>query len=126
MNIVTILVTGLIGFLLVAFMLSLFAAMIFNMKVSQKYRAGIAQSMDKLRLNAMLGAVGINTRDYLHNERILEIRNQIKRCKACARTDECDHHLKNGAVQAEALHFCNNGDTLRQMVAQQAAPQQSD
>jgi hypothetical protein len=116
MNLFSLIVTGLLVLLTVAFAGLLFAAIVFNLRVGKKYRQSLARDIDKLRLSKMLAALGIDVTSYLHSERILDIQQQMNRCSDCARTAECDDRLAAGKVGAAEIGFCNNEQSLHQIL----------
>lgn len=126
MNLFSVIIIGLFGLLMAAFAGLLFAAIIFNLNAGRKYRQTLARDIDRLRLGKMLGALGIDVSAYLHSERILDIQQQMSRCSDCARTAECDDRLAGGKVDAAEIGFCNNEQSLQQILEREksAAPTQ--
>ena len=122
MNLVSLIATGLFGLLMAAFAGLLFAAIVFNLRVGRKYRQRLAHDIDKLRLSRMLAALGIDVTGYLHNERILDIQQQMGRCSDCGRTAECDDRLAQGEVDAADIGFCNNEQSLQKILERDKAP----
>lgn len=121
MNLISLIAGGLFVLLMAAFAGLLFAAIVFNLRVGRRYRESLARDIDRLRLSRMLGALGIDVTGYLHNERILDIRQQMGRCSDCARTTECDERLAGGSVDAQDIGFCNNEQALQQIVERDKA-----
>ncbi len=64
----------------------------------------------------MLSALGVDVDAYLHSERIVDIHEQMKRCSDCAQTAECDEKLSSGAVDPDGIAFCDNEESLREML----------
>jgi hypothetical protein len=122
MNLFSLIVTGLFGLLMAAFAGLLFAAIVFNLNVGKKYRQALARDIDKLRLSRMLGALGIDVTSYLHSERIVDIQQQMSRCSDCGRTAECDDRLAAGKVDAAEIGFCNNEQSLQQILEREKSP----
>jgi len=116
MNLFSIIVTGLFALLMAAFAGLLFAAIVFNLRIGRKYRESLAHDIDRLRLSRMLAALGIDVTSYLHNERIVDIQQQMSRCSDCGRTAECDERLTSGSVDAREIGFCNNEQSLQQIL----------
>jgi hypothetical protein len=116
MNLVSLIATGLFGLLMAAFAGLLFTAIVFNLNVGKKYRQTLARDIDKLRLSRMLAALGIDVDSYLHSERIVDIQRQMGRCSDCGRTAECDDRLARGDVDAADIGFCNNEQSLQQIL----------
>lgn len=121
MNLFSIIVSGLLALLMVAFAGLLFAAIVFNLRIGRKYRESLARDIDRLRLSRMLAGLGIDVTRYLHNERILDIQQQMSRCSDCARTAECDERLAGGSVDAHEIGFCNNEQSLQQILEREKA-----
>ena len=110
------LVAGLLGILITVFVVFLFTAIIFNMKTGERYRSMLANKLVNLRLNKMLGALGVDVNTYLHNESIVDIQNQMARCTECENTDQCDDRLSNNEIAAADIDFCNNEKELQEIV----------
>lgn len=122
MNLFSLIATGLLGLLMAAFAGLLFTAIVFNLNAGRKYRQALARDIDKLRLSRMLAALGIDVSSYLHRERIVDIQQQMGRCSDCARTAECDERLADGKVDAAEIGFCDNEQSLQQIVGREKAP----
>jgi hypothetical protein len=120
MNTLSLIATALLGLLMAAFAGLLFAAIVFNLNAGKKYRQTLARDIDKLRLSRMLAALGIDVSSYLHSERIVDIEQQMGRCSACTRTADCDEQLAGGAIEADAIGFCNNEQSLQKVVERDA------
>lgn len=116
MNISSMILGGLLALLLIGFGVFLAVAIIFNLNVGRRYRQSLATEIDKLRLGKMLNALGIDVSSYLHNERIVDIEQQMKRCDDCGNTGACDDKLSAGTVDAAEISFCNNEQALRDML----------
>ena len=107
-----------LGLLLVVFIVWLMVAIIFNTRAGMKYRQGLADQLERLRLGKMLTALGIETDNYLSTERAVDIREHMERCNACANTGECDTRLAKGPVDAGSIDYCNNEASLQKIAAQ--------
>ena len=116
MNTLNLIAFGMLALLVITFMVLLPIAIIFNMKTGMKYRQGLARRIDKLRLGKMLVALGIDVNEYLASNPGLDIQNQMERCSACENTDECDDKLSSNAIDAGNIGFCNNEESLRELV----------
>ncbi len=118
-------VTVILGGALVLFMLYVIVRMAYvimrNVIVGMEFRKSLAAKVNALRLNKMLGALGIDINSYLHSERVIDIEEHIDRCAACGNTDTCDDQLAKGAVQPGSIDYCNNEATLQRIVASKAA-----
>ena len=69
----------------------------------------------------MLTALGIDINSYLHQERVIDIEEQIDRCSECQNTEICDDQLTNGNIQAGNIDYCNNEASLQQIVDTKSA-----
>ena len=94
-----------------------------NVVVSMEFRKKLAGKVHSLRLNNMLGALGIDVNRYLHSERILDIEEHIDKCASCQNTDTCDEQLAQGSITVGTIDYCNNAQALQQIVASKAAPE---
>lgn len=113
MNQFSAIISGLFAVLLAGFVLFLVVAIFRNLQSGKRYREGIAAQLSRLRLDRMLGIQGIDRNAYLHAQPILGIRDQMKRCSECAKTEQCDQLLdENVGDQAE---FCANDETLKKV-----------
>jgi len=116
MNILNLTAIGVLALMLASFMVLLPVAIVFNMKAGMKYRQNLARSIEKLRLNRMLTALGIDVNEYLTSNPAVDIRSQMERCSACSNTAECDDKLSDNAIDADQIDFCNNEKSLREIV----------
>ena len=118
-------VTVIIGGLLVLFMFYVIMRMSYvimrNVIVGMEFRKSLARKVEALRLGKMLGALGIDTRSYLHSERVIDIEEHIDRCSTCQNTETCDDQLASGTIQAANIDYCNNEASLQQIIASKAA-----
>ena len=105
-----------LGMLVSAFSVSLFLAIIFNVKAGAKYREPLAKKLRALRLNKMLSALGISAFEYLHTENLVTINEQMDRCTECTNTDECDDNLSSN-IDINNIDFCNNESSLKDMLS---------
>lgn len=121
MNLFSLGIAALFGLLVLGFAVLLFSAIVFNLKVGQRYRQRLAREIERLRLSRMLNALGIDVGAYLHHERILDIRRQMHRCEDCAQTTACDDTLSKGRVEAGEIDFCNNEQALQEIVRKESA-----
>ncbi|MCG6887332.1 MAG: DUF6455 family protein [Proteobacteria bacterium] len=107
----------------VALVVLLPLAIIFNVKAGRKYRQQLAENIHHLRLNRMLTALGIDTAEYLHRERAVDIHEQMTRCGECQNIETCDDTLAD-VVDVDNIGFCNNEASLREMVKKKHATEQ--
>jgi len=116
MNTLNLIAFSVLALLVGVFMVLLPVAIIFNMKAGMKYRQDLAHRLEKLRLGKMLVALGIDTSEYLAQSPGIEIRNHMERCSACSNTAECDDKLAHNDIDADRINFCNNEESLRNLV----------
>jgi len=117
MNAFSVIVVTLLGLSLAVFAVSLFLAIVFNVRIGIKYREPLARKLHALRLSKMLSALGISTTEYLHTENIVTINEQMERCSECVNTEECDDNLSNDNIDVDGIDFCNNESSLKDMVS---------
>lgn len=115
MNTLTIIALVLLTTMLVTFSVLLPVAIVFNVRAGEKYRQGLAEKVNRLRLGKMLAALGVDIDIYLNSERSLEIQQHIDRCAACSNTAECDDKLAGEAIDPDRIDFCNNEASLREI-----------
>jgi len=115
MNTLTIIAMALLALVLLFFSVLLPLAIVFNLRAGERYRQGLAERIDRLRLGRMLAALGIDVNVYLSSERGLDIRDHIERCSACENTAECDDRLARNDVAPDSIGFCNNEASLRKI-----------
>ena len=115
MNTITIIALVLLALMLVTFTVLLPVAIVFNVRAGEKYRQGLAEKVNRLRLGKMLAALGVDIDVYLSSERSLEIQQHIDRCAACDNTTECDDKLAGQSIDPDNIGFCNNEASLREI-----------
>ena len=115
MNTITLIALAVLGLVVVSFSVLLPVAIIFNVRAGEKYRKGLAEKVNRLRLGKMLTALGVDIDVYLNSERSLEIQQHIDRCAACGNTAECDDKLAKQDIDPDHIGFCNNEASLREI-----------
>ena len=115
MNTITLVALAVLTLVLVTFSVLLPVAIVFNVRAGEKYRKGLAEKVNKLRLGKMLAALGVDIDVYLNSERSLEIQQHIDRCAACDNTAECDDKLSAEAIDPDSIDFCNNEASLQKI-----------
>ena len=121
MDIISLIISVLLGISITALIALLFIAIIFNMKRGRRYRQALAKQVAQLRLNKMLIALGIDTNAYLHHENIADIHKHMERCEACENIEECDEALANDDINPDEIGFCNNEQSLQKIATSQSA-----
>ena len=87
-----------------------------NLRAGFRFRQGLAQTLDQLRLSRMLGHLGIDRTQYLHEQSSLSVRKHMTRCDGCTDKQQCDEVLASDApADAASLGFCANIDDLTQI-----------
>ena len=113
MDSISLIITGLLVISMVYLVLRLPLAIFGNLRRGYGFRNGLARNLETLRLSRMLGFLGIEQADYLHQQKGLEIKQQMQRCAHCGDKDRCDELLDHGNTQASVdLGFCANIDEL--------------
>jgi Family of unknown function (DUF6455) len=105
---------------LVAFIVLLASAIVFNFHAGMKYRTALADRLHSLRLGRMLAALGIDIETYLSSERVVDIHQHMQRCSECTNIGPCDEGLADGTISPENIDFCNNEQSLQKIVQRKA------
>ena len=121
MDILTVIIGGILALFMLYVLLRMSYVIMRNVIVGMEFRKNLARQVNALRLNKMLTALGIDINRYLHNERIIDIEQQIDKCAACENTETCDDQLEKGSIQASNIGYCNNEKSLLQIVAAKSA-----
>ena len=120
MNMITIIVGGTLTIFLAIFIMRLFYTIYINMVNGQTFNHALEQELNRLRLSNMLTALGINKTDYLYQNSIKDIHQQMKNCSVCTNTDECDEKLTTPDVEVTEIDFCNNEADLKEIKQRQS------
>ncbi len=121
MDIFTVIIGGLLALFMLYVIVRMCYVMMHNVITGMEFRKNLARKVNTLRLNGMLGALGIDINSYLHSERVIDIEEQIDKCSACQNTETCDDQLASGSIQPGNIDYCNNEQALQQIVAAKAA-----
>lgn len=113
-------VGGALALLLTAFVLRLFYTILINLINGKKFHHSLEQEFNKLRLNTMLSALGINKSDYIYNTKVKDIRQHMSNCSDCKNIDECDEKLSTADIDASDIEFCNNETELKELTQKQS------
>jgi len=115
-DIASLIITLLLAALMLYLVVRLPLAILGNLRAGHRFREGLAQALDELRLARMLKHLGIDSAAYLHKEQGLEIRKHMERCDNCDAKAQCDQTLdESPAPDVESLGFCANIDDLKEM-----------
>jgi hypothetical protein len=123
MDIFTIIAGGILGLFMLYVVMRMSYVIMRNVIVGMEFRKNLARQINALRLNKMLAALGIDVNSYLHQERVIDIEEQIGKCSACQNTAICDDQLAKGTIQPGNIDYCNNEEALQHIVAGKAAPE---
>ncbi|MCG6938835.1 MAG: DUF6455 family protein [Gammaproteobacteria bacterium] len=118
MNIITNIVAGILLLFITVFLLRLAYTIFMNLKNGRKFYDSLDQEFKKLRLNSMLGALGIDKTAYLYQTRVKDIQRHMNNCSACENTDECDEKLSSADLDVTRIEFCNNESELKEIKQQ--------
>lgn len=112
----SLIITLLLAVLMLVLLIRLPWAILANLKAGHRFRQGLAQGLEKLRLSRMLKHLGIDRGAYLHSQSALEVKQHMQRCDDCDAKDRCDEVLeRDGPAQTESLGFCANIDDLKKI-----------
>ena len=120
MNTMTMIVGGVLAFLLVSLIFRLIYIITVNMINGRKFHQSLEQEFNRLRLNNMLSALGIDKNAYLYKTKVKDIHRQMKSCSDCENTGECDEKLSTPNVDISNIEFCNNEVELKEIKQSQS------
>lgn len=116
MDIVSLIITLLLAALMLYLLVRLPLAILGNLRAGHRFREGLAQALEELRLARMLRHLGIDSSSYLHEQQGLEIKKHIERCDNCDAKEQCDDVLdKAPTANVDSLGFCANIEDLKEM-----------
>jgi len=121
MDIFTVIIGGILALFVLYVILRMTYVIMRNVIVGIEFRKSLARKVDALRLNKMLAALGIDINSYLHSERVIDIEEHIDKCSSCENTDICDDQLDKGTILASNIDYCNNEESLQQIIASKPA-----
>lgn len=121
MDIVSLVITLLLGALMLWLAIWLPLAIRGNLRRGHGFREALAQGLGELRLSRMLGHLGIDRAAYLHQAPAVEIKRHMARCEACDSKDACDEALVQPSTPSDSLGFCANIGDLERMRPQPSA-----
>ena len=116
-------VGGLLVILIEVFILRLSYTIMINLINGRKFHHKLEQEFSRLRLSNMLSALGISKTDYIYQNSVKDINQQMQNCTDCSNTDECDEKLEKLAdpkIDITEIDFCNNEADLKALKLQQA------
>ena len=113
-------VGGALVLLVTGFTLRLSYTILTNLINGRKFHHKLEQEFNRLRLSNMLTALGISKKDYIYQNSVKDINQQMQSCSDCSNTVECDEKLADSKVDIKEIEFCNNEADLKQLKRQQA------
>jgi hypothetical protein len=120
MDTMTMIVGGALVLLVTGFTLRLSYTILTNLINGRKFHHKLEQEFNRLRLSNMLTALGISKKDYIYQNSVKDINQQMQSCSDCSNTVECDEKLADSNVDITEIEFCNNEADLKQLKRQQA------
>jgi len=112
MTILSLLGVTVLSILLLLLVVALPFAMLRNMARGEALREELASQVSRLRLSKMLAYLGIDRSRYLHRQRVVDIREHMRRCAACETTDTCDQTIEVPGRENADIGFCPNAESL--------------
>lgn len=122
MSAVTLIISSLLALSLAYFIVLMLIRIRNNVVTGLSYREALQAQIADLRLNRMLGALGINKQRYMHQQSIIDIHSHMERCRDCTNTHVCDEKLESNTIEKDKIDFCNNAETLNRIAGQQEEP----
>lgn len=116
-------VGGALLLLVTGFILRLSYAIMINLINGRKFHYELEQEFNRLRLSRMLSALGISQTDYIYQNSVKDINQQMKNCSDCTNTDACDDKLAAPELDVEEIEFCNNEADLKEIKQRQVQAQ---
>ncbi len=116
-------VGGALLLLVTGFILRLSYAIMINLINGRKFHYELEQAFNRLRLSRMLSALGISQTDYIYQNSVRDIKQQMNNCSDCSNTDECDEKLADTDIDIEGIEFCNNEADLKELKQRQTQAQ---
>ena len=113
-------VGGLLVLLVAGFIFRLSYTIMINLINGRKFHHKLEQEFDRLRLSNMLTALGICKTEYIYQNSVQDINQQMQSCSDCSNTDECDEKLADPKIDITEIEFCNNEADLKELKRRQA------
>ncbi len=113
-------VGGALVLLVAGFILRLCYTILTNVINGRKFHHNLEQEFSRLRLNNMLSALGINRTEYIYQNSVNDISQQMQNCSDCTNTVVCDEKLAAEEIDISEIEFCNNEAKLKELKRQQA------
>ncbi len=89
--------SSLTGVLMVAAVVGVIAALMIailhNIRQGERWREALLARMESLRMARALRQRGIDPRRHVHEESVLDLEAQLRRCEDCEQGRECDRAL---------------------------------
>jgi hypothetical protein len=91
-----------------------------NFRAGREFRERLMQRLQALRMHRVAKALGIDVEHCLHDEMVVRIEENMRRCEACEALEACDEKLAKGALSTDEIEFCPNRDCLAEYASMQA------
>jgi hypothetical protein len=109
----------LVVLVLAALVLALAWAIQRNMREGERFRDRLADRLVALRLERLMGLLGLDPNQYLHSERIVDVERHLRNCAGCPETERCDQALAQEKPDAIA-DTCPNYEDLQALRGRRA------
>ncbi len=79
-----------------------------NFMHGQLFRVEFLNRIEIARIGKMFRKHNVDPQELVHTQHLAGIENQLKRCRDCVKTTECDQILGKAVVSENELEFCPN------------------
>lgn len=117
MNPIAILLIAIPALTLALVTIQLIRAMFGNARNGLQVRKDLSEQIEALPYGNVLALEGIDQQALLHRLPLVELRQDLERCRSCTQTRECDQVLNvepRDALAANELEFCPNMGSILQ------------
>ena len=111
MNLIAILLIAIPALTLAVVAVQLIRAMLSNVNNGMRARQDLAEQIADLPFGNMLALEGVDQQSLLYNVPLVDLRQDLERCRACTQIQKCDQVLNKVPRDAQAaneLEFCPN------------------
>ena len=119
MNTTTLIILIALGASLAYYIVMLAVKIRANVLTGQSFHDSLLSQISNMRMGKMMDALGISKEKYIHQESVLDISHHIDNCNACDKTDQCDEKLASEDVVVENINFCENEESMVELVFKQ-------
>lgn len=74
----------------------------------QSFRIEFLDRIEATRFGKMLRKHNVDPQEFVHTQSISEVVNQIRNCRDCVKTTECNRIMEKSVVSVNELAFCPN------------------